>query len=235
MLELYEAYGDMESMLKLCEEIFVGVAEMIHGKTVIPYGGDNIDLTPPWKRMTFLESIEEFSGVRLDETTNLQTARESAAAAGIKKEILEECHSVWQVAEALFDEQVEAKLVQPVFITRYPRELSPLARTCQDNENFVDRFEPYMAGRELGNAFSELNDPLDQKERFAAQVKERESGHGEGGYMDLDYIRALEYGMPPAGGMGIGIDRLTMLMTDSHSIRDTILFPLLRPEQHSDQ
>jgi lysyl-tRNA synthetase class 2 len=135
------------------------------------------------------------------------------------------------VAGVLFDETVESNLIQPVMITKYPKEISPLARSCADDPGFVDRFEPFIAGREIGNAFSELNDPFDQKARFQEQVARREAGDEEGGYMDLDYIRALEYGMPPAGGLGIGIDRLVMLLTNNHSIRDTILFPLMRPEE----
>jgi lysyl-tRNA synthetase class 2 len=157
-------------------------------------------------------------------------ARELAVKAGVRRDDVALLNSVWTIAEAIFDERVEKELIQPTFIVDYPKELSPLAKSYPDRRDVTQRFELYVAGFELANAFSELNDPLDQKERFVEQVRVREAG-GEGGYMDLDYIRALEYGMPPAGGMGVGIDRLTMLFTDAHSIRDTILFPLMRPEK----
>ncbi len=230
MLELYEAYGNMSTMLALCEELIAGTAQKLLGDYKIPYGDDTIDLTPPWTRLPYLEAIEKYSGVKLEEGMAVDAARSAAEKAGLKQDALADCDSVWKVAELLFDEKVEHHLVQPVFITDFPLELSPLAKAYPDRPEVVQRFEPYICGREMGNAFSELNDPLDQKRRFEAQVKEREAGNAEGGYMDLDYVRALEYGMPPTGGMGIGIDRLVMLLTNSHSIRDTILFPLLRAE-----
>ncbi len=230
MLELYEAYGDMRSMLSLCEELVVRLCRLIHGSLKIRYGDHELDFTPPWKQLPYLDAIKQYSGVELTSATSLEDAKAAARKAGIGQEALAGAGSVWKVAEVLFDEKVEERLVQPVFITRFPRELSPLAKTSPDDPAFVDRFEPYAVGRELGNAFSELNDPIDQKARFQAQVDRREAGDAEGGYMDHDYVRALEYAMPPAGGMGIGIDRLVMLLTDTHTIRDTILFPLLRPE-----
>jgi lysyl-tRNA synthetase class 2 len=138
--------------------------------------------------------------------------------------------SVWKVAEEVFSEKVEPNLIQPIFITDQPKELSPLAKSREDNPLFVERFEPYIVGREMGNAFSELNDPFDQKARFEEQVKQREAGDEEAFMMDTDFVRALEYGMPPTGGLGIGVDRLVMLFTNSPSIRDTIFFPLMRPE-----
>lgn len=231
MLELYEAYGDMNSMLQLCEDLIVSTARLVTGGTRVEYENHTIDLTPPWTQMTFVEVIEKHSGARFRAEMSLEEAAAEALRAGLKEGDLVDAKSVWTIAEAVFDAKVEAFLIQPIFVTHYPRELSPLAKTWPPNEEFVERFEPYIAGRELGNAFSELNDPIDQKARFEAQVRQRESGAGEGGYMDLDYVRALEYGMPPAGGMGIGIDRLVMLLTGQHSIRDTILFPLLRPEK----
>jgi lysyl-tRNA synthetase class 2 len=141
-----------------------------------------------------------------------------------------DCVSIWKVAEEVFSEKVEPNLIQPIFITDQPKELSPLAKSREDNPRFVERFEPYIVGREMGNAFSELNDPFDQKARFEEQVREREAGDEEAFMMDLDYVRALEYGMPPTGGLGIGVDRLVMLFTNSPSIRDTIFFPLMRHE-----
>ncbi len=230
MLELYEAYGNMETMLQLCEELVVHVARSAVGRLQFEYDKHNLDLTPPWKRQPYLEAIAEHSGAKLDLAMPLEEARQQAKKAGLRDEALTPCDSVWKIAELLFDEFTEPRLIQPTFIVDYPTAISPLAKAWPDRPQFVQRFEPYIAGREIGNAFSELNDPLEQKRRFAEQVAEREGG-GEGGYMDLDYVRALEYGMPPTGGMGIGIDRLAMLLTNAHSIRDTILFPLMRPEK----
>ncbi len=231
MLELYEAYGDMNSMLQLCEDLIVSTARLVTGGTKVQYEEHTIDLTPPWTQMTFVEVIEKHSGARFRADMTVEEARAEAARAGLKDSEMADARTVWTIAEAVFDEKVERHLIQPIFVTHYPKELSPLAKTWPENHEFVERFEPYIVGRELGNAFSELNDPIDQAQRFEDQVKARESGSGEGGYMDHDYVRALEYGMPPAGGMGIGIDRLVMLLTGQHSIRDTILFPLLRPEK----
>ena len=159
-----------------------------------------------------------------------EQALAAAKKAGIRDEELGHADSVWTVAESVFDARVEDHLIEPTFITHHPLAVSPLAKADPTNRNFALRFETYIAGREIANAFSELNDPIDQKERFEAQVALREKGSEGGGYMDHDYIRALEYGMPPAGGMGIGIDRLVMLFTNSPTIRDVILFPVLRPE-----
>lgn len=231
MLEVYESYGSMDSMLELCEALITGVTQEIHGSLKIPYGDQQIDLTPPWPRIAYVDAIEKYSGIKVTADSDLNELKEQAKKAGVSDKDLQACDTVWRVAECLFDEKVEANLIQPVFITEFPRELSPLAKANPDNPSVVDRFEPYITGREMGNAFSELNDPLDQRERFQKQVEMREAGDEEAGYMDLDYVRALEYGMPPAGGMGIGIDRLVMLLTNSKSIRDTILFPLMRPEQ----
>lgn len=231
MLELYEAYGDMNSMMKLCEELIVHLTRIVHGSLEIEFEGGKIDMSPPWKRIKYLDVVESIGGVKIDENMKLEDVKAAAAKKGISKDLLEKCDSIWRVAEVVFDEKVEAKLTQPVFITHFPLELSPLAKAWPENPNYVERFEPYVAGREIGNAFSELNDPIDQKRRFEDQVRIRETGAGEGGYMDHDYVRALEYGMPPAGGLGIGIDRLIMLLTNNHSIRDTILFPLMRPEE----
>lgn len=229
MLELYEAFGDMNSMLKLCEELIVHVTQSVIGTLQIPFEDHTLDLSPPWKRLPYLDAVEQYSGIRFHKDMTLEEAKSSATKAGISKKLLEDCYSIWRVLEIVFDEKVEKNLIQPVFITMFPLELSPLAKKSPENPDLVERFEPYVAGREIGNAFSELNDPIDQKKRFEEQVKDRESG-GEGGYMDLDYVRALEFGMPPTGGLGIGIDRLVMLLTNTHSIRDTILFPHLRAE-----
>ena len=227
MMEAYMAYGDMETMLTLCERMIVHVANAIGKGLKFKYGQDNIDLTPPWNRKTYVGIIKEYSGIDFSTIKTLDEAKEKAKKIGIK---CEETTSIWKIADEVFSEKVEPNLIQPIFITDFPKELSPLAKSREDDPNYVERFEPYIVGREIGNAFSELNDPFDQKARFEEQVKMREEGDDEAFMMDSDYIRALEYGMPPTGGLGIGIDRLVMLLTDSASIRDTIYFPLMRPE-----
>ncbi|MBW7859287.1 MAG: lysine--tRNA ligase, partial [Leptonema sp. (in: Bacteria)] len=223
MLEVYQAYGSMSSMMDLCERLITGACLEVNGSLQIPYNDTTIDLTAPWKRLGYFESIKQYAKTVLDPSMSLEQAIEVATKAGHSVGLFKDASSVWNVADILFDEAVEPNLIQPVMITEYPKEISPLARSNPDDQRFVDRFEPYIAGREIGNAFSELNDPFDQKARFQEQVNQREAGNEEAGFMDLDYIRALEYGMPPAGGMGIGIDRLVMLLTNNHSIRDTIL------------
>jgi len=230
MLELYEAYGDCASMMQIFEEMITSIVREACGSLTVEYEGLGLDFSR-WERLEYLDAIEKYTGIQIQPDSDLAGLKKKAIQKGLKKEDLDSCPSIYKVAELLFDSFVEDQLIQPVFITRFPAEISPLAKRERENPDFVERFEPYVAAREIGNAFSELNDPVDQKERFLAQVRERESGEGEGGYMDLDYIRALEYGMPPAGGMGIGIDRLVMLLTNQHSIRDTILFPLMRPER----
>lgn len=227
MMEAYMAYGDMETMLKLCERMIVHVATAIGKGLKFKYGEDNIDLTPPWKRRKYVDIIQDFSGIDFSKIKTLDEAKAEAKKAGVKAD---DATSIWKVADEVFSEKVEPNLIQPVFVTDFPKELSPLAKSREDDPNYVERFEPYIVGREIGNAFSELNDPFDQKARFEEQVKMREAGDEEAFMMDNDYIRALEYGMPPTGGLGIGIDRLVMLLTDSASIRDTIYFPLMRPE-----
>jgi lysyl-tRNA synthetase class 2 len=231
MLEVYMAYGNMYTMMDLCERLITSVAKEILGTLKIHYEDHEIDLTPPWKQISYLEAIKQYSGVEIQPESTLENVIQQAISRGFSKELFQHVKSIWEVAEILFDEAVEKNLIQPTFVVKYPKEISPLAKANKEDPRFVDRFEPYIAGREVGNAFSELNDPFDQKERFLEQVKKREAGDEEAQYMDYDYIRALEYGMPPAGGLGIGIDRLVMLLTNKHSIRDTILFPLLRPEK----
>ncbi len=227
MLEAYMAYGDMETMLKLTERLFTTVAERIGLGLKFPYGKDWIDLSAPWKRRSYLEIIQEYSGI---DFTKIESTQEAIQVARNVKVDSTGATSIWKVADDVFSSLVEPHLVQPIFITDFPKALSPLAKSREDNPDLVERFEPYIAGREMGNAFSELNDPFDQKERFEEQVRMRELGDEEAFMMDEDYIRALEYGMPPTGGLGIGIDRMVMLFTNSPSIRDTILFPLMRPE-----
>jgi len=228
MLELYEAYADYTTMMHICEDMIATLAKDLLGTMVITYQGGQIDLTPPWRRLSFIEAIKQHTGIDFSAIRTREEAANAAASAGIK---VESGMGLWDIANEIFEEKVEPTLVQPVFIMDYPKALSPLSKSREDNPDFVERFEPYIAAREIGNAFSELNDPFDQRERFEEQVRRRDAGDDEAQMMDLDYINALEYGMPPAGGMGIGIDRLVMLFVDTPSIKDTILFPLLRPDK----
>jgi lysyl-tRNA synthetase class 2 len=227
MVELYEAYADYNDMMTIAEEMISRLAHDVLGRYIIEYQGNQIDLSPPWERISFVDVIKKYTGIDFNEIKTTDAAREAASSLGLK---IEDDLSIWKIADEIFEERVEENLIQPIFIIDYPKELSPLAKVKEDSPAFVERFEPYIAGRELGNAFSELNDPFEQRARFEEQVKMREAGDEEAQMMDFDYIMALEYGMPPAGGMGIGIDRVVMLFIDSASIKDTILFPLLRPE-----
>ncbi len=234
MLEVYEAYGNMNTMMTLCENLITSLTKEILGSFTFTYEEQQIDLTPPWKKLKYLDAIKQYTGVDIQKDSDIKEIIEIAKKNGFAKHLFKQATTIWEVAEILFEEGVEKNLIQPVFIYEYPKEISPLAKSNKENPDFVDRFEPYIAGREIGNAFSELNDPFDQKERFLEQVKKREAGNEEAQFMDYDYIRALEFGMPPAGGLGLGIDRIVMLLTNHHSIRDTILFPLLRPEKIED-
>lgn len=227
MLEAYMAYGDMETMLNLTEKLITHVAIEIGKGLKIKYGEHNVDLTPPWRRETYVTIIKEYSGIDFSKISSVEEAKKKAKEIHVN---IEDLNTMWKIADAVFSDKCEPNLIQPIFIVEYPKELSPLAKSIPGNPDYVERFEPYIVGREIGNAFSELNDPFDQKERFEEQVKQREAGDEEAFMMDYDFIRALEYGMPPTGGLGIGIDRLVMLLTDSASIRDTIFFPLMRAE-----
>ena len=228
MMEFYQAYATYEDMMALTEEMFVHVAQGIHGRTELTYQGVPVDLKGPWRRVRFNDSIVQIGGapeaVLQDRSEALSFAR------GLGAELPEtELHG--KILAKIFDLVVEPKLIDPTFITHYPTDISPLARRSETEPALTDRFELFITGREIANGFSELNDPLDQRERFLAQVAEREAGDEEAGFMDEDYVRALMYGMPPAGGEGIGIDRLVMLMADAPSIKDVILFPHQRPER----
>jgi lysyl-tRNA synthetase class 2 len=221
MMEFYQAYADYTDLMRFTEDMISAVARQILGKEVLTYQGMEIDLRAPWKRYTVKEAAIEVGGVPCEVFEDRARALAFCRERGMN---LEGGESLGELKLALFEETTEEKLIQPTFITSYPTEVSPLSRKNTENPALVDRFELYIAGRELANAFSELNDPFDQRERFMEQLKKKE-GPSE---MDEDYIRALEYGMPPAAGEGIGIDRLVMILTDSPSIRDVILFPLLR-------
>ncbi|NLT96142.1 MAG: lysine--tRNA ligase [Clostridia bacterium] len=226
MMELYQAYADYHDMMKITEEMIAYIAEKCLGTTKITYQGTEIDLTPPWNRITMVDAVKKYAGVDFNEIQNDPEAREAAKKLNIS---VPEDATKGSVLNEIFEEIVEPHLVQPTFVMDYPIEVSPLAKRKTDDPNFTYRFEAFIFCRELANAFSELNDPIDQKERFLKQVEQREKGDEEAHMMDEDFVRALEYGMPPTGGLGIGVDRLVMLLTDSPSIRDVILFPTLRP------
>lgn len=228
MLEFYMAYADYNDLFKITEEMFSSLAMEILGTQKITYQGHEIDLTPPWNKLSFYESLEKIGGLSKEDYMDYNRAKQLVNQLG---ENVKHYETLGKIQTKLFDLLVEPKLIQPHFIYHYPTEVSPLSRRNEQDPSITDRFELFIAGREMANAFSELNDPRDQRERFEEQVKEKAQGEEEAHFMDEDYIRALEYGMPPAAGEGIGIDRLVMLLTDSPSIREVILFPLLKPEK----
>jgi lysyl-tRNA synthetase, class II len=228
MLEFYQAYATFDDLMRLTEDLFVAIAQEINGTLEVSYGRHRIDLTPPWQRMTIPEAIVRHGNAKLSEIDNLEGLKEFARRSGLGSDL---SATYGNLLVDVFEQLVETQLVQPTFITGYPIEVSPLARKNDENPALVDRFELYIAGRELANAFSELNDPIDQRQRFLEQMAARAKGDDTASPIDDDYLRALEFGMPPAAGEGIGIDRLVMLFTDSPSIRDVILFPLLRPQR----
>jgi lysyl-tRNA synthetase class 2 len=226
MLELYQAYGDYQDMMEITENLVSHVAQKVLGTTAINYEEQEINLAPPWKRLPMLDAVKQYSGLDFNTIKSDEEARAQAKKLGIEIKGQE----TWgDILNAVFEEVVEPKLIQPTFILDYPVEISPLAKRKKEQPNLTDRFELFIYGREMANAFSELNDPIDQKGRFEMQLEKRDSGDDEAHMMDEDYILALEHGMPPAGGLGIGIDRLVMLLTNSSSIRDVILFPSMRP------
>ncbi|HME60207.1 MAG TPA: lysine--tRNA ligase, partial [Candidatus Binatia bacterium] len=228
MIEFYQAYATFEDLMQLTEELFVALANEVCGGLQITYGDHRIDLQPPWRRLTIGEAIVAHGGASQEEIATLEGLRRFCA----RKDLHVDLSAPYgNVLVEVFEEVAEAELIQPTFITGYPLEVSPLARKNETNPARVDRFELYIGGRELANAFSELNDPADQRQRFLEQMEARKAGDDTANPIDEDYIRALEYGMPPAAGEGIGIDRLVMLLTNSPSIRDVILFPLLRAQR----
>jgi len=228
MLEFYVSYADYQDLIRLTEELIASLAQELLGTTVIEYQGKTINLAPPWRRWSYHKAILEVNGL----APTVLTDREQALAAA--KQLKVPVDSKWplfNIVNEIFEETVEPRLEQPTFITDYPIEISPLARRKDADPALTDRFELYIAGREIANAFSELNDPLDQRERFEGQAAQREAGNEEAHVVDEDFLRALEYGMPPTAGEGIGIDRLVMLFANQASIRDVVLFPQLRPEK----
>jgi lysyl-tRNA synthetase class 2 len=228
MLEAYQAFADYHDMMVLTEELVVEAARAARdGDTVLELGGERVDLAEPWPRATMVELIREHAGVDLHPGMSVEAARAVLDGLGLA---YEPHWGAGRLTHEVYDEVVEAKLVRPTFVLDHPRETSPLARAHRDDPNLVERFEVVVNGSELANAYSELNDPIDQRRRFEAEARARAAGDAEAGTVDEDYLRALEHGLPPTGGMGIGIDRLTMLLAGVTSIREVILFPTLKPE-----
>ena len=225
MMEFYQAYATYEDLMVMTEELITYISQGLFGTLKISYQGTAIDLTPPWQRVTVTEAIIKYCKCEPDILEDIEKAVRYARD---QKLPIKDGEPLGRVIMEIFDQAVEENLIRPTFITSYPIEVSPLSRKSSDNPAFVDRFELYICGKEIANAFSELNDPVDQRERFMMQIEARKAGDEEAHEMDEDYIRALEYGMPPTAGEGIGIDRLVMLFTDSASIRDVILFPHMR-------
>ncbi|KIQ93839.1 Lysine--tRNA ligase [Anoxybacillus thermarum] len=225
MLELYEAYADYTDIMKLTEDMIAHIAQEVLGTTKIQYGEYEVDLTPSWKRLHMVDAIKEYVGVDFWKHMSDEQARQLAKEHGVE---VAPHMTFGHIVNEFFEQKVEQHLIQPTFIYGHPVEISPLAKKNPEDPRFTDRFELFIVAREHANAFTELNDPIDQRERFEAQLKEREQGNDEAHEMDEDFIEALEYGMPPTGGLGIGIDRLVMLLTNSPSIRDVLLFPQMR-------
>lgn len=230
MIEFYQAYATYLDLMTMTEELFVAICRNLNNSDTITYQGQEINFTPPWDHLTVIEAIEKYTGIEALQLKSLESVLEIIEKLGLEIDPQEKT-SYAKCLMKIFDEKVEEQLVQPTFITDYPVAISPLSRRSESNPEVTDRFELFIAGREMANAFSELNDPLDQRERFEQQLRDKADGDLEAHQFDADYLRALEYGLPPTAGEGIGIDRLVMLFTDAASIRDVILFPLLKPEQ----
>jgi len=225
-VEIYQAYADYEDMMELTESLISAAAQNVLGRLKISYQGRELDLTPPWPRKDLVDVIREFTGVDFSVVPDDERAREIAKERGLE---IKGSEKKGEIIMEFFEKFCEDRLWGPIFIKDYPVDVSPLARRCRHNPEFTYRFETFIAGKEIANAFTELIDPLDQRERFEEQLKKRAGGDEEAHMMDEDFLTALEYGMPPTGGLGIGIDRLIMILTDSPSIRDVILFPTMRP------
>ena len=225
-VEIYQAFADYRDMMDLTEEVVVKTAMKVLGTTKITHEGVEIELASPWKRLSMIDAVKEYSGKDFTNVTDLEEARAMAKELNVP---VEPSFGIGKIINACFEEYVEDKLIQPTFITGHPKEISPLAKSNPDNPEITDRFEAYIYGREICNGFTELNDPIDQRERFLKQVEERANGDEEANMMDEDFVNALEYGLPPTGGLGIGIDRLVMFLTDSSTIRDVLFFPTMKP------
>ena len=227
-IEVYQAYADYNDMMALTENLISTVAQEVIGTNKINYQGTDIDLTPPWRRVTMHEAVEEATGVNFARFDDFTEAKSAAKDAGIA--VPEDCQTIGKLLNEAFEQKVEIDLIQPTFVIDYPVEISPLAKPHRDKPGLVERFELFIVGRETANSFSELTDPLEQRARLEAQAAKKAAGDLEANDVDEDFLAALEYGMPPTGGLGIGIDRLVMLLTDSPSIRDVIAFPLLKSQ-----
>ncbi|UXS36708.1 lysine--tRNA ligase [Staphylococcus delphini] len=225
MIELYEAYADYKDIMSLTEELVAHIARRVLGTTSVQYGDETIHLEPQWRRLHMVDAVKEATGVDFYEVKSDEEAHELAKAHGIE---VDDNMKYGHILNEFFEQKVEETLIQPTFIYGHPIEVSPLAKKNPEDPRFTDRFELFIVGREHANAFTELNDPIDQRQRFEVQLVEKEQGNDEAHEMDEDFIEALEYGMPPTGGLGIGIDRLVMLLTNSPSIRDVLLFPYMR-------
>ncbi|MGD1910102.1 MAG: lysine--tRNA ligase [Rivularia sp. (in: cyanobacteria)] len=232
-IELYQAYADYNDMMALTEGIITTVAQEVIGTLKINYQGTDIDLTPPWRRVTMHDLVKEYSGCDFNSFQSLEQAKVACKNAGI--EGIDDCPNMGKLLNEAFEQKVEENLIQPTFVTDFPVEISPLAKPHRSKPGEVERFELYMVGRETANSFSELTDPIDQRQRLEEQAARKAAGDLEAQGVDEDFLTALEYGMPPTGGLGIGIDRLVMLLTDSASIRDVIAFPLLKPEKSANE
>lgn len=232
MIELYEAYSDYNDMMDLTEELVSTVAQKVLGTMKINYQGTDIDLTPPWRRVTMAELVKEATGIDFD-TITLEEAHENARKNHMKDDFKYdiELTSKGDILNAMFEKFCEDKLIQPTFVCDYPVEISPLTKKKRGNPEYTERFEGFIFGREICNAYSELNDPIVQRDRFNQQAGERERGDDEAYMIDEEFMSALETGMPPTGGLGIGVDRIVMFLTDAHSIRDVILFPTMKPQE----
>jgi len=228
MIELYQAYADYQDMMVLTENLIATVAQEVLGTQEIPYQGEMVSLSPPWTRVTMHEVVQQHTGLDFDQFATLKAAKAAAEKVGVTG--LEDCDTVGKVLNKAFEQKVEPSLSQPTFVLDFPIEISPLAKPHRHKPGLVERFELFVAGRELANSFSELTDPIDQRRRLEAQAACKAAGDLEAQGVDEDFLTALEYGMPPTGGLGIGIDRLVMLLTNAASIRDVIAFPLLKPE-----
>lgn len=227
MIELYEAYADYEDIMELTENLIAHIAEEVLGTTTITYGDYEVDLKPKWTRLHMVDAIKQYVGVDFWGDISDEEARQLAKEHGVE---ITDMMTYGHIVNEFFEQLVEEKLIQPTFIYGHPVEISPLAKKNKLDPRFTDRFELFIVAREHANAFTELNDPIDQRKRFEAQVKERAQGNDEAHHMDEDFLESLEYGMPPTGGLGIGIDRLVMLLTNAPSIRDVLLFPHMRPQ-----
>src|SRR5574344_1681043 len=233
MMEVYQAYSDLSGMMDLTEEMYLEIAKKVCGKTIFNYRGHEINLAGPWKRISMVDAIKEVTGIDFKQQMSVEDALKLASEHEI--EVQDHEHSVGHIINLFFEKYVEETLIQPTFLYGHPVEISPLTKKNPEDPRFVDRFELFIGGKEFANAYTELNDPIDQLDRFENQIKERDLGNEEANDIDMDFVEALEYGMPPAGGIGYGIDRMCMLFTESESIRDVILFPTMKDKKGKEE